>query len=126
MFHIDKFQNLGPIAHMLQHLGPDRVRVQRGHPLLDQPVLEHRSHQLVFHLSVQLVLAAGHRQNHLCAPTHGLGQGVIRGRIAGVQGHHHVHLIHALVARDIPAGKAQPLVAVGPRQLLTVGDHILL
>ena len=125
MLHIDKFQDLGSISLILQHLSPDGVRIEGGHPFLDQAVAKYRGHQFIFHLPVQLVLAAGNRENHLGPPAHRLFKGVVRGQVAGVKGHHQIHLIPAFVSGDIPLKELQILIAVFLCQLSAMTDHIL-
>ena len=101
MLHIDKFQDLNPIAHIFQDLGPQSVRIKSRHPLLNDPIAEHRGKQAAFHLPVQLMLAAGYGKDHLRAPADRLLQRVIRRRITGMERNHHVHPFHALVGSDI-------------------------
>ena len=112
MLHINKFQKLHLIPPALQDLRPECIRDKRRHPLFDQSILEQGRKQFIFHLPIQLMLAAGNRQNHPCPPSDRLVQGVVRGCVAGVEGHYHVHLLQSLVMGNIPHIKFQALAAI--------------
>ena len=126
MFHIDKLQNLHLISSLLQQICPDGICQQRRHPLFDQPVFQHRLQQLIFNLTIYLMLTTWYRQNDLCSPAHCFIQSIIGRRITGMQRHHHVHMIHAVIIRDITSQKCQLLIAVILCQLLAVCDYICL
>ena len=70
------------------------------------------------------MLTAGHGEDHLGTPRKGVEQGVIRGGIAGVEGHHHIHGEGSLVAVDVPQFKAQAVVAVFSRRGVAFFDDV--
>ena len=72
------------------------------------------------------MLTAGHRQNDGSTPADGLVQGVVRGRVAGVQAHHHIHAVHPLIRGNVAHQEGQSLIAVFFRQLAAGGNDILL
>ena len=70
------------------------------------------------------MLAAGNGKDDLCAPAHRLFQSEIRCRIAGVESHHHIHLVHALVGGDVPGIEGQLFVAVFYGQAIAFFYHV--
>lgn len=82
MLHIDEFQYLGIISFVLQILGPKRIRHQRRHALLDQPISKDRLQCLIVNLPVQFMLTAGNGKDHLRIPANGFRQGEVRSRVA--------------------------------------------
>ena len=112
VLHVDKFQHLNVISFPLQILSPQAIGHKRGQPLFDKPILKDRPEQFIFHLPVQLMLAAGNRQDHLGLPAHSLGQSKISGRIAGVERDYHIHLVGSGIISDIPFQEPQLLIAV--------------
>ena len=64
------------------------------------------------HLAVQLMLAAGHRQDHAGAPFDGVVDGVVGGRVAGVEADDHIGGLFRRIAGNIPQLEAQAGVAV--------------
>ena len=58
------------------------------------------------------MLTAGNRQNDSGSPVHRLLQGVIRGQVAGVEGDHHVHLLHSLKGGNVPMTKGKSLISI--------------
>ena len=51
---------------------------------------------------------------------------MIRGRIAGMKGHHHIHAVLAFKIRDIPLKEIQPAIPVFLRKAAAAADHIRL
>ena len=72
VLHINKFQHLHLISGLLEHRSAQPVRDQRGHPLLQKTVFEHRLQHIILKLAVQLMLAARNREDRLRAPADGL------------------------------------------------------
>ena len=124
MLHVHKFQDLCPVALSLQQLGPQPVGNKRRHPLLEYPVGKHWLQRVVGNLPVELVLTAGHRQDNSGLPGHRLGQGIIYGCIAGVEGHHHIYLIHSLIPGNIPLQELQLFITVFFRQPVAIFNYI--
>ena len=69
------------------------------------------------------MLAARYRQDHTAVPFDRVDQGIIRCRIAGVEGHHHIGS-RALVVGDVPGEEGQVVVAQLLRCLVTELDHV--
>ena len=59
------------------------------------------------------MLAAGHGEDATDTAVHGIGKGIVRGGIAGVERYQHIHSrVVPGVPAHIPPDKAQPVVAV--------------
>ena len=69
------------------------------------------------------MLAARHRQDHPAVPLDRIDQRIIRRRIAGVEGHHHIGT-RALVVGDVPGEEVQVVVAQLLRRLIAELDHV--
>ena len=126
MLHVDKLQDLGTVALLFQKLCTQRVGIQRSHPFFDQAIMQHRLQQIILHLLIQLMLAAWYRQNDFRAPAHSLRQCVIRCGIAGMECYNHIHMIHALIGRNIAMVKLKFVVSILLCKLLAAADDILL
>ncbi len=124
MLHVDELQDLHVIPLLLQQVGPQGVRDQCRHALPDHAVAQDGRKLPAPDLAVQLMLAAGHRQDHAGSPLYGLLQGIVRGLVAGVEGDHHVHLLPALIVADVPLPEAQAIVMQLFGQLTAAVDHI--
>ena len=122
---VDELQHLHLIAPAFQQLGPHRVGGQGAEPLLEDAVRGHGRQGVGFDSEVQLMLAAGHRQNVPCAPLHGVPQGVIGGGVAGVEGDDHVGGLLCHIILDVAAVELQTVVAVFYRYFIAVVDDIL-
>ena len=75
---------------------------------------------------IHLMLAAGHGEDAPDAAVHGIGKGIVRGGVAGMERHHHVHRKLRLVAFDVPDLKVQVPVTVFLRGRVAVFDDVLL
>ena len=126
MLHIDELQNLYLVAHFLQHIRTQGVRHKGSHALPYQSVFQNGLKLLAGNLPVQLMLTAGHHHNDACIPFYRFFYGVIGCRVAGMECHHHVHLVIAFVGADVAPLKMQVLVAVLLCQPVAKGNHILL
>lgn len=111
MLHIDKFEYLRLISTLLQKLRADTVGDKRGHPLLQQSIAQNRLEQPVTYLAVQLMLAARHGQNYIRSSSDRFRHRVIRGRVAGVERHHHIHMSGAFITGNIAMVKMKILKA---------------
>ena len=72
------------------------------------------------------MLAARHRKDHFRIPADRLGKRVVRGRIAGMERDDHIHLIHAVIIRDVAGKECKLVITVLLCQPAAVPDHILL
>ena len=71
------------------------------------------------------MLTARHGKDYLCIPFHCLLQCIIRCRVTGMQGHHHIHFIAAFIFCNIPMEKLQLPIAIAPGKFIAMTDHIL-
>ena len=124
MLHINKLQDLHLISGFFQSSCPECVRHKCSDPLLDQTIFQNWFQNLIFHLFIQFMLTARHRQDYFCIPFQSLLQGIICGRITGVQRHNHVHFGNALVICNISGQKSQFIIAVFFRKGIAACDHI--
>ena len=69
------------------------------------------------------MLAARYRQDHPAVPFDRVDQGIIRRRIAGVEGDHHIGT-RALVVGDVPCEEGQVVVAQLLCRLVAEFDHV--
>ena len=72
------------------------------------------------------MLAARHCKDHPGVPVHSLFDGIVRCRVTGMQGDHHVHLLRSLIGTDISMIKMQIPKTILPGKTVTFFDHVFL
>ena len=71
------------------------------------------------------MLAAGHGEDATDTAVHGIGKGIVRGGIAGVERHDHVDVrIGKCVPRHVRDLEAQPVIAVARGDLIAALDNV--
>ena len=93
----------------LEQLRAERVRHERGEPLLRQPVLEERGQHRAPDLPVRLLLAARDCQDHVRLPANRLRERIVRGRVARVQADDEIDLLARIEAADFARWKRSPV-----------------
>ena len=126
MFHIDKFKKLGFISFAFQKLGTKTICDQSCHSFLQDPITHNRLEHFVSDLTIQFMLTAWNRQDHLSPPFHCLGQSEICCCIAGMKCHHHVHRRNAFVPCNISLVKMQLVITIRSGQFTAMPYHIFL
>ena len=128
MLKIHKLDHVGLVPLALQHGGTDGVGQQSGDPLFDDPVLQQQIQiSALSDGEIDLMLAAGHGEDVPDFSPDGIGQGEVRGHIAGVEGDHHVDGgVREGVLCYVRHLKAQALIAVAPGNFIAVFDHVRL
>ena len=124
VIQLDKLQKLGLVPAVFQQVGTNGIGGEGAEPLPHDPVAGKQGQLLGRKLAVQFMLTAGHGEDHLRTPGKGIEQRVIRSGIAGVEGHHHIHVKGSRIAVDVPQFKAQALVAVFLRRGVAFFDHV--
>jgi len=103
-------------------------KVSSGKALLNQPVAEEQI--VVAALAdggIHLMLAAGHGENMPYALFDGVPEGIVRGRVAGVERHDHVNLrVSQRIPRHVTHHEFKAVVAVLLRDGVAVFNNVLL
>ena len=123
---VDELDDVDVVAFVLQDRCADGVGQQRREALLKQPVGE-QNVEIAALLDglIDLVLAAGDREDVLDAARDGVVQGIVGRGVAGVEGNEHIDvLIVEHIARHVGNDKAQTIVAVARGDLIAVLDHV--
>ena len=118
MLHIDKFEHLCLVPHILQIFCAQAVSHKSCETLSQKPVAHDRSKHLrnlssdlpavsilmsagIRKLYIQFMLTARHRQDHFCIPADRLCQCIACRRVTGMKRDDHIHLIDTREGADV-------------------------
>ena len=112
------------LANSSYKTGTNAICNQRRHPFFQNTILQNRLQNIIFYLTVNFMLTAGHGQDDLCSPFHSLCQCIIRCRITCMKRNNHIHGGHPFIIRNIALIKFQFFIAVFYGQLTAFFDYI--
>ena len=126
MLELDELDELHVVAGQAEQLRPGRVGDLGGEALAEHAVAQERRERRVVELGEQLVLAAGHSEDHLRLPLDRLRERRVGGRVARVQADDEVGAVEAVRAGDVADGEAEALGAEAVRERGALRDDVLL
>ena len=126
MLKVNELYHIHLIPRVLEDSGADRIRQQGADALLDDAVFKQQVKlSPAVDAGIYLMLAAGHGEDATDTAVHGIGKGIVRGGIAGVERHDHVDVrIGKCVPRHVRDLEAQPVIAVARGDLIAALDNV--
>ena len=121
---IDELEQGGLIPGALQQAAAYGVGHKGGGALFDYAIAGQGRKAAALYLGIELVLAAGDREYHLCAPADGVIDGVVGGRVAGMEGYDHVGGLFRPVTGDIAQPETKAGIAVVEGGQIALGDDV--
>ena len=124
MGHIDKLQQSRLIADALQQAAADGIGHEGRCTFLDDAVAGQSGKTVALDLAVELMLAAGNREDHLSAPLDGIIEGMVGGGIAGMEGNDHIGCLFGGIACNVAQLKAQTCITILEGGQIAAGNNI--
>ena len=121
VLELDELEHLHVVADGAEQLGAGGVRHLGGEALAQRAVPEQRPERRALELGQELVLAAGHGEDHRRTGAHGAIERVVGRGVAGVQADDEIDAGERVVPGDVADLEAQAVGAEPPRQRLAVG-----
>ena len=124
MFHINKFKDLCTISLRFKQFCTDAICQKRRNTFFQDTIFQYRLQKFVVNLTVQLMLTARYRQNHLCIPLDSFCKCIVCRFVTGMERHDHIDFLYTFIICDITMQKMQLVIAVFSGKAVTFLNNV--